>query len=442
VRKSDPDYVSGRKGRYELQPPIVHPPFCVCAMCPVHRVRAAEKNGRSVEELWSESIVIRARRRSPSPESRVESAAAALNFKRDEEARLVQAVAAAEQAGRARANAISFGKVADAYRRYLIDEGKRYDRARSLIDNIEALIGRHRDVETVDITVYRELLAEVAQLAPETRRHYAATLLAMLNFAKAERIIVMHKLDDVRLPKVVKNDAPVTWTKKEFAILMGPALDEYEREQARWNANVGNVEGTGSLRAPSHVPLRGMMLIAYYTLMRPKNNRALTWEEITLDPEKGSGRFQLDQHKNVNKGIRAWGPLARPLVDYLWSIRPTNASGVVHRNPATGGPYVDIRKQWSRLVAIASRMLGYELQDEKADFFTFRHTGASHIAERARDARALMLVVNMMGDTNVETVRRHYFNFDHEVMAGMIEGWEIPDVASPNESASAELTLN
>ncbi len=185
-----------------------------------------------------------------------------------------------------------------------------------------------------------------------------------------------------------------------------------------------------------------MMLIAYYTLMRPKNNGALTWEEITLDEEKGGGRFQLDQHKNVNKGIRAWGPLARPLVDYLVSIRPAYASGVIHSNPATGQPYVDIRKQWNRLVAIANRMLGYELKDEKADFFTFRHTGASHIAERARDARALMLVMNMMGDTNVETVRRHYFNFDHEVMAGMIEGWRAPEIAPPNESAETLLLPN
>lgn len=82
-------------------------------------------------------------------------------------------------------------------------------------------------------------------------------------------------------------------------------------------------------------------------------------------------------------------------------------------------------------------MLGYELNDEKADFFTFRHTGASHIAERA-----LMLVVNMMGDTNVETVRRHYFNFDHEVMAGMIEGWRAPEIAPSNESADTLLLPN
>lgn len=33
---------------------------------------------------------------------------------------------------------------------------------------------------------------------------------------------------------------------------------------------------------------------------------------------------------------------------------------------------------------IASEMLGYELQGRKAEFFTFRHTGASHLAEKTK----------------------------------------------------------
>jgi hypothetical protein len=37
-----------------------------------------------------------------------------------------------------------------------------------------------------------------------------------------------------------------------------------------------------------------------------------------------------------------------------------------------------------------------------------------------------MRVVNMMGDTNVETVRRHYFNFQYEEDEQMIDGWQLP----------------
>jgi hypothetical protein len=70
---------------------------------------------------------------------------------------------------------------------------------------------------------------------------------------------------------------------------------------------------------------------------------------------------------------------------------------------------VDIRKQWKRLLAIAAEMLGYELTGKKAKFLNFRHTGASHIAQRGRDPRHLLAVVKMMGDTSVATVE--YFRF-------------------------------
>jgi hypothetical protein len=73
-------------------------------------------------------------------------------------------------------------------------------------------------------------------------------------------------------------------------------------------------------------------------------------------------------------------------------------------------------------------MLGYELTGKKADFFNFRHTGASHIAAKSRDGRHLMGVVRMMGDTSLATVNKHYFNLDDETLQAIVEGWEAPDV--------------
>lgn len=68
------------------------------------------------------------------------------------------------------------------------------------------------------------------------------------------------------------------------------------------------------LRSPSFIPLRGMCLIGYYTLRRPKCNRFLR-EEVTLDPANRTGWYQLDKHKNVNKGIKARGPQWDRLVE-------------------------------------------------------------------------------------------------------------------------------
>ena len=65
--------------------------------------------------------------------------------------------------------------------------------------------------------------------------------------------------------------------------------------------------------------------------------------------------------------------------------------------------------------------------DGRSSRINFRHTGASHIAARSRDAAHLLGVVRMMGDTSLATVNRHYFNLDDEAMEEIIDGWEIPD---------------
>jgi integrase len=426
--RSDADYVTGRRGRLELNPWITHPPFCVCAICPGHRQKAAEKSGRQIEQVWAEPFDIRARRLSPHPSNRRLSAAAALVLRTDEEKKLSEAVQKAEAERRARQTAVPFGQVLECYRAYLINGGHDYEHARSRIDNIEALIGPHRDTAAVDITMYRELLAEVALMSEETQRHYASMLLAMLNHAVSERVIASHQLLGVRVPQVKKEDEPEPWSPHELAVIMGPALDEYEHEQAAWNTLVAKDKANRGLRSPSRVPLRGLCLVAYFTMMRPKNNRALTWEEITIDEAAGKGSFRLDQHKNVNKGIKARGALSAPLLAYLTSIRPKNAHGLVHANPETGKPYVDIRKQWNRLIAIAGRLLGYELTGKKADFFNFRHTGASHVAAKSRDAAHLLGVVHMMGDTSLATVNRHYFNLADETLQAVVEGWTIEEI--------------
>jgi hypothetical protein len=57
-----------------------------------------------------------------------------------------------------------------------------------------------------------------------------------MNVAKAERIITAHQLEGVRLPLVIRDDWPEPWSKYEVAVIMGPAMEEFAREQAAWNA--------------------------------------------------------------------------------------------------------------------------------------------------------------------------------------------------------------
>ena len=117
--------------------------------------------------------------------------------------------------------------------------------------------------------------------------------------------------------------------------------------------------------------------------------------------------------------------------------RPANPGNApIHFNPETGLPYVDIRKQWERLMVIASRMLRYDLEDKKRTFFNFRHTGASHIAQRGKTPAHLLAVVQMMGDTSVATVNRHYFKMEPELMRELVLGWKRPDVDGPSVAAA------
>jgi hypothetical protein len=159
-----PDFVSGRKGRFELAPQIEHPPFCVCKRCPLYRQREAEKTGDPIEAVWARSITYRFRKVSPHPSDRKASALAALRLKTDEERRLREAVAQADAERRARQLAVSFSAAVDAYRDYQIREGKEIERSRSLIENIEAFIGRTRDVDAVDYKAYQAVLGEVENL--------------------------------------------------------------------------------------------------------------------------------------------------------------------------------------------------------------------------------------------------------------------------------------
>src|SRR5262249_35297976 len=124
MHRSEPDYVSGQKGHFELVPWIEHPAFCVCDVCPKFREREAAKSGKPLADIWAASLLIRIRRVSPYPSNRKASAGAVLVLKAEEEKRLADLLADADAQKRARRNAVSFGKVVDAYRAHLIAAGK------------------------------------------------------------------------------------------------------------------------------------------------------------------------------------------------------------------------------------------------------------------------------------------------------------------------------
>jgi len=427
--KDEPNWVSGKLGKLWLEPPITHPAHCPCDQCPAYRAKRAQRLRLPLDTVVAEPIDIRVKRISPHPRNRSLSKAEAVRIKTAEEERLNALVVGVVVAKIAKANEVPFRKVVANYREHMIEHKKGYERERYRIDKIEAFLGSDRDVATIDYDLYNALLQQFNGLSAQTRRHYATILLAMLKRAKAERIIKSHQLEGIILPEAPQNGDPQPWTRHELGVITGAALNAYEADQAAWNTKVAKEKKNRGLRSPSVVPLRGYCLIGYYTMMRPDCNLHLRWDEVSLDPQTLTGWYKLDQHKNVNKGIKAEGPLAEELVEYLLSIRPANPGNApIHFNPETGRPFVDIRKQWERLMTIASRMLGYDLEGKKRMFFNFRYTGASHIAQRGKTPAHLLAAVQMMGDTSVATVNRHYFKMEPDLMRDLVLGWARPNV--------------
>lgn len=406
ARNADPTWVTtGKRGKgIGLQFPVVHPPACIC------KEVCLDPAKRPLESRSGE-FVVRVRRQAKA-KTQNGAIAEAQRLKEEMEASLVAAVADAKERNVAVGGSKTLREIADSYAAHQKKEGKRYDRDRYVIAEIVAHFGEDRDPTTITKRDYLEWCGAMEKRgrADATIQRRTTTLLAILNRARRWELIPHHRLDGIEKPKPILGK-PVTYSPRQIVTLLGPAMDRYEAEQELARAAY---DPDTHQKAPSVVPLRGIVMIGLYTLIRPSNNLALRWEDVVLHPREDRGSFHLRRHKNAKKGIVAEGALHPDLVRYFRSIRPARAAGLIHPNPATGRAYVNIRTQWRRLVVIANEMLDTEeqIKDRAEDMYVLRATGASLLAACGADP---VLICNMMGDQQLETIRRHYFasHLDH-----------------------------
>ncbi|MEK6371259.1 MAG: tyrosine-type recombinase/integrase [Acidobacteriota bacterium] len=418
ARTKEPDYVvKGKGGGYDVQVPVLHPAYCVCTPCKNPKNRPQDSCGKE--------ITVRTRRKSRYPKSHKQSVLFAVTLKAQIEAELRDAVAAARARQEALANAVSVGAVCAFYDSWQRAQNKDWQRDQYRVKQIREFLGEGRDATTVKYDDFTRFCAHLEKRGcrPATIRRYANTLIAVFNRAVKARVLTAHQLTNIERPTVVTTKKPVIFTNKQVATLLGSAMVRYEREQA---AAHGAFEPDTNRKPPSVVPLRGFCMLAYTTLMRPETNFELRWEQLTIDQDRDRGRFRLDAHKNAGKGVNVDAPLKPELVRYLKSIMPSDEpTGLVHPNPETGLAYVNIRKQWQRLVEIANETLGpdEQLTGVRQHFYTWRHSGASHLAASSKDP---VLVMRLMGDTQLATVMKHYFDSDFEHMQVEVEKWMLP----------------
>ena len=417
ARVKDPDYVTGRIGNFHVQPRIVHPAYCACHYC------ATNRDARG--DAWDTPVIYRTiKRKSIYPDSRVQSAAYALQVKAQVEQELQAAVAAREAMRNARPHRMSLRQLADRYSAAQAVAEKRIDRTQHVINVLVRQFGADVDPAAItrrDYDAFTVWLVNERKVKPATIKRYTNVLLAMINYAVDNELITEHQLTKVKRIQMKPSGSPVTFTDLQIAVLLGPAMEDFEAEQ---EASIAAYDPTTKQHPPSRVPLRGICLVALFTFMRPENNFGLMWEQLMIDTKKNTGTFTLTKHKNDDKLGDVTGPLHPDLVRYLRTIYPgVGAHGFVHPNPMTGKPYRNIRKQWFRLIEFANRYLPAEQQitGVRRHFYLFRHTGASHLARHTGDP---VLVTKMMADSSLTTVMKHYFDSAVDHMQRMVATWQ------------------
>jgi integrase len=230
ARRTDPDYVYGRRIRprdplspskppYRVSVPITHPPFCVCLPCAVLPI-----------EERARSRVIRVRRKSPSPQSRVLSSAFALKVKAEEEEKLRRAADALLPVG------VGLMTVARLLRLYLTEHRWRSESSR---ERAEIIIEQHLIPELgsalvdalkpLDFTRYSRKRVEEDHASPATVNREWNVLRAGINFGVTNELLERNPIrrGAVR-PLAVADVSEEFFEPNEWRAFLG-AFDDAER---------------------------------------------------------------------------------------------------------------------------------------------------------------------------------------------------------------------
>ncbi|HMJ86922.1 MAG TPA: tyrosine-type recombinase/integrase [Vicinamibacterales bacterium] len=370
VRKHDPDYVSGRKGRYKIQPPINHPAFCGCSRCgklPDHE-RGKPHTFRTIK------------RASHYPDDRPQSAMEARRVKAEEEARLV---AGGDGWAVADRKSITVAQIAKAY----VEEGSGGKREEQILRlHVVPELGTYAVTELKPILIRRWQRRRIENGAsPDTVNREWNALRAVLNFAEREEL-------------VERNPIP----RRAIALLesQGPRRDFFEPEE--WNRLLAGLDderafnellarertggpvrmiadrayGSGKRRPESDASqeqfarlreLQPFMRAMLYTCARVGELVGLRWKDVDLR----RGSVTLYQEKTKKEKVL---PIAAPLMAIL-EARPRGLPHAVVFTRSTGEPFY--YEEVLRAFRLAMRIAGIQ---KKLVPHSIRHTVQSWLA--------------------------------------------------------------
>lgn len=320
---------------------------------------------------------------------------------------------------------------------WLADCREREIRTDVLTYQVEVLLdtlGRETPADSLTsdcILDWRRRLRRDRQLGKTTANAYLGILKMICSHAVRRGRIAGNPAALVTALPIQRPD-PATLTVDQVRALFA-ALPEFEHLQAgREIARRVHPMGAGM---PSAVPLRGIVLVAYYTLARTGNVLRLMWADVDLD----SGVVRFPETKNTRRtGVKVVAPMRAPLRAFLSEHRESASGPWLFPNPATGAPFRDVRKAWTSLLKLANVALAKAaspLIPGGFRLYNLRHTGASHLA--ASGAMSAAEIAELMGDTRVETVERRYFKLDESRLRRRLElAAADPDLAAIDAEAA------
>ena len=252
------------------------------------------------------------------------------------------------------------------------------------------------------------------------KRAYGA-LNTMLNVAAERGAITANPLKGIRLerPALTEEELAEATTSRRYledaevlALFAGIEAYQAQRREGRRRSRYHGKPWLPDLDQVAYVdhgpPL---ILLLYYTGMRPGDLNGLRWEHVNLT--FGTIRKVIEKTAHTRPEPQTF-PLAPEAVEVLktWHRQQGRpATGYVFTNPNTSGRYSStaIQGPWRRIKAHTADLVeqgGFEASlPSDLDLYTLRHNFASQLIMKGAD---LLAVSRLMGHADIQTTIEHY----------------------------------
>jgi integrase len=250
--------------------------------------------------------------------------------------------------------------------------------SKTLCSRLKSTIGEHVRAETVDISVIKQLRADLeeADLTPATRNRYVSALVAAYNFVierERHKEPVPPHLRGLVAPPILKEAEPPGRI-RYLSVIGDPKLGEHPQGE------LGQL-----LDAEDDFAWRCFWAFLYESGARPSDALSTPWAAVDFQ----QGTF-------YNPNTKTNHPQAVPLSERtMTALRALKTAG---KAQPFGWGYWTMRTRFNRLKERA------KLNDETVTAYTFRHTCATQLLANGADIRDVQV---WLGHSTIKTTERY-----------------------------------